>query len=45
MDDNNCDNITTKTSERKIQVKVGSYASVLKGREKSKMSGKMHIRM
>lgn len=31
--------MTTKTPERKIQLKVGSYASVLKGREKSKMSG------
>lgn len=42
LDENNCDNVTTvvaKTPERKIQMKVGSYASVLKGREKSKMSG------
>lgn len=41
MDDNNCDSKSrSKSPEKKsITVSVGSYASVLKGREKNKMSG------
>lgn len=41
LDENNCDSkIQSKTPEKKaITASVGSYASVLKGREKNKMSG------
>lgn len=41
LDENNCDSMKRpKTPEKKsITASVGSYASVLKGREKNKMSG------
>lgn len=41
MDENNCDTKKrSKTPEKKaITASVGSYASVLKGRQKNKMSG------
>lgn len=43
MDENNCDSkARTKSPEKKVIIgSVGSYASVLKGREKNKMSGKL----
>lgn len=43
MDENNCDSkMRTKSPEKKaITASVGSYASVLKGREKNRMSGKL----
>lgn len=43
MDENNCDsNLRARSPEKKaISASVGSYASVLKGREKNKMSGKL----
>lgn len=46
MDDNNCDNIQSKVKmpeKKSITASVGSYASVLKGREKNKMSGMMNF--
>lgn len=42
MDDNsNCDKIISIPEKKIIPTTIGSYASVLKGREKNKMSGKM----
>lgn len=45
MDENNCDSKSpdrTKSPEKRaITASVGSYASVLKGREKNIMSGKL----
>lgn len=43
MDGSNCDNKVVRAispDKRSITTSVGSYASVLKGREKNKMSGK-----
>lgn len=42
LDENNCDSKNqSKSPEKKaITASIGSYASVLKGREKNRMSGK-----
>lgn len=39
MDDSSCDNKTKSPEKKPVTMSVGSYASVLKGREKNKMSG------
>lgn len=45
LDENNCDSMKrAKSPEKKaITACVGSYASVLKGREKNKMSGNFNV--
>lgn len=45
LEENGCDTKKRQKSpdKKSITASVGSYASVLKGREKNKMSGKNHI--
>lgn len=39
MDDSSCDIKIITPEKKSMPISVGSYASVLKGREKNKMSG------